>query len=483
MRSAASISRSPAGSGRAARPVRQRQDRRCSTSWAGSTMPPAAGCSSRDLELTGLDDRGLTAYRRRHVGFVFQFYNLIPSLTAYENVALVTEIARRPMRPDEALALVGLEARMDHFPAQLSGGEQQRVAIARAIAKRPGGAAVRRADRRARLQDRHPRDRGAARASTGSSAPRRSSSRTMPASRTSPIGCCSSPTAGSRGSSKNETRRAAARAQLVTPCGARPQAVARPQAALGAGARHRAGDRRRRRHARAGGRSHRSLDETRTAYYERYRFADVFAHGEARAEGAGRPDRRHPRRRRRRGAHRQARAARHSRTFASRPPGSSFRCRTPASPCSIGSTCGPAGCPSPGRADEVVVNESFAKAHGFAPGSRLLGDPERPEARARHRRHRALAGVHLCGRARRPHAGRSPLRRSSGCPRRRSPAPTISMARSRRSPQAAARRFRARGHQRGSMRCSTATAGRRHTAARIRPRTPCSTTSSTCSTT
>ena len=91
----------------------------------------------KDLELTGLDDRGLTAYRRQHVGFVFQFYNLIPSLTAYENVALVTEISDHPMRPDEALALVGLESRMHHFPAQLSGGEQQRVAIARAIAKRP----------------------------------------------------------------------------------------------------------------------------------------------------------------------------------------------------------------------------------------------------------------------------------------------------------------------------------------------------------
>jgi putative ABC transport system ATP-binding protein len=91
----------------------------------------------KDHELTNLDDRGLTAYRRQHVGFVFQFYNLIPSLTAYENVALVTEIADHPMRPDEALAHVGLEARMHHFPAQLSGGEQQRVAIARAIAKRP----------------------------------------------------------------------------------------------------------------------------------------------------------------------------------------------------------------------------------------------------------------------------------------------------------------------------------------------------------
>ena len=88
-------------------------------------------------ELTALGDRGLTAYRREHVGFVFQFYNLVPSLTAYENVALVTEIAKHPMRPEEALALVGLETRLDHFPAQLSGGEQQRVAIARAIAKRP----------------------------------------------------------------------------------------------------------------------------------------------------------------------------------------------------------------------------------------------------------------------------------------------------------------------------------------------------------
>jgi putative ABC transport system ATP-binding protein len=91
----------------------------------------------KDIELTSLNDRALTNYRRRHVGFVFQFYNLVPSLTAYENVALVTEISERPMRPDEALALVGLEQRKDHFPAQLSGGEQQRVAIARAIAKKP----------------------------------------------------------------------------------------------------------------------------------------------------------------------------------------------------------------------------------------------------------------------------------------------------------------------------------------------------------
>ncbi|MEP1330071.1 ABC transporter ATP-binding protein [Pseudophaeobacter sp.] len=91
----------------------------------------------RDLCLTEMSDAQLTRYRRDHVGFVFQFYNLMPSLTARENVELVTEIAEDPMNPDEALALVGLGERIDHFPAQLSGGEQQRVAIARAIAKRP----------------------------------------------------------------------------------------------------------------------------------------------------------------------------------------------------------------------------------------------------------------------------------------------------------------------------------------------------------
>lgn len=88
-------------------------------------------------QLTALNERALTQYRRDHVGFVFQFYNLVPSLTARENVQLVTEIARRPMPADEALDLVGLADRADHFPAQLSGGEQQRVAIARAIAKNP----------------------------------------------------------------------------------------------------------------------------------------------------------------------------------------------------------------------------------------------------------------------------------------------------------------------------------------------------------
>lgn len=91
----------------------------------------------RDADLSYAGDRELTQYRRKHVGFVFQFYNLIPSLTAKENVALVTEIADDPLDPADALDLVGLADRVDHFPAQLSGGEQQRVAIARAVAKRP----------------------------------------------------------------------------------------------------------------------------------------------------------------------------------------------------------------------------------------------------------------------------------------------------------------------------------------------------------
>ncbi len=91
----------------------------------------------REHELTSMSERELTRYRRDHVGFVFQFYNLVPSLTARENVALVTEVAKNPMRPEEALERVGLSHRMDHFPAEMSGGEQQRVAIARAIAKRP----------------------------------------------------------------------------------------------------------------------------------------------------------------------------------------------------------------------------------------------------------------------------------------------------------------------------------------------------------
>ena len=103
----------------------------------GLDVPTTGQVIFAERDLTQAGDRALTSFRRECVGFVFQFYNLIPSLTARENVALVTEIASHPMRPREALGLVGLDHRLDHFPAQLSGGEQQRVAIARAIAKRP----------------------------------------------------------------------------------------------------------------------------------------------------------------------------------------------------------------------------------------------------------------------------------------------------------------------------------------------------------
>jgi putative ABC transport system ATP-binding protein len=103
----------------------------------GLDLPTSGEVIYQDHNLTTAGEAALTDYRRSHVGFVFQFYNLIPSLTARENVALVTEIVASPMTPEAALAMVGLEHRLDHFPAQLSGGEQQRVAIARAIAKRP----------------------------------------------------------------------------------------------------------------------------------------------------------------------------------------------------------------------------------------------------------------------------------------------------------------------------------------------------------
>lgn len=103
----------------------------------GLDAPSSGRVRYRDRELAVFDDAAMTRYRREYVGFVFQFYNLIPSLTARENVALVTEIAKNPMTPEESLAMVGLAERLDHFPTQLSGGEQQRVAIARAVAKRP----------------------------------------------------------------------------------------------------------------------------------------------------------------------------------------------------------------------------------------------------------------------------------------------------------------------------------------------------------
>jgi putative ABC transport system ATP-binding protein len=103
----------------------------------GLDTPTSGTVTFLDHNLTEANDAELTRYRREHVGFVFQFYNLISSLTARENVALVTDIATNPLRPEDALEMVGLAERLDHFPAQLSGGEQQRIAIARAVAKRP----------------------------------------------------------------------------------------------------------------------------------------------------------------------------------------------------------------------------------------------------------------------------------------------------------------------------------------------------------
>jgi putative ABC transport system ATP-binding protein len=132
-------------------------------------LDTASGGSAhwREHDLTHADDAELTRYRREHVGFVFQFYNLIPSLTARENVALVTDLVDAPMKPEDALALVGLGERLDHFISQLSGGEQQRVAIARAIAQRPGRAdgpfPVADVRRRAAARGHRPRRRQAAR--------------------------------------------------------------------------------------------------------------------------------------------------------------------------------------------------------------------------------------------------------------------------------------------------------------------------------
>lgn len=103
----------------------------------GLDVPTAGRITYRGRDLTSARERARTAYRRDHVGFVFQFYNLVPSLTAQENVAIVTDLAEHPLTPEHALAIVGLSHRLDHYPAQMSGGEQQRVAIARAIAKRP----------------------------------------------------------------------------------------------------------------------------------------------------------------------------------------------------------------------------------------------------------------------------------------------------------------------------------------------------------
>jgi putative ABC transport system ATP-binding protein len=157
----------------------------------GLDLPSAGRALYGEQDLTTASERALTVYRRDHVGSVFQFYNLIPSLTARENVARVTDLARRPLSPKEALELVGLGHRLDHYPAQLSGGEQQRVAIARAITKCPRVAPVRRADGRAGPG--HGQRLSCARSPTptGSWGRRRWSSRTTRPSRPCRTGSCS----------------------------------------------------------------------------------------------------------------------------------------------------------------------------------------------------------------------------------------------------------------------------------------------------
>ena len=334
--------------------------------------------------------------------------------------------------------------------ASLSGAAIRRRAAARRHRARDrqaaGCAAVRRADRRARIRRRASASSRRCSASTRSSGPPPSSSRTTPASRTSPTGCCSSPTARSPGSTRTKPAARPRRADLVRHAAldiklfrdvrrlwAQVLAIA---LVVGGGVATL---------VLAVG-SHRSLEETRDRLLRALRLRRRLRRGEARAEGAGRPDRRDSRRCRGRCAHRQAGAARHTRTSPSRRAGSSFRCRIRASRRLNRLYMRSADCPSPGRPEEVVVNEPFARAHGFARGCALFGDPERQEARTVDRRNGAVAGVHLHRRAGRPHAGRPALRdrldvREGARQRLRSRRRVLIGRR-----QAAARRVGARGH-------------------------------------
>jgi energy-coupling factor transporter ATP-binding protein EcfA2 len=223
------------------------------------------------------DEAALTEYRREHVGFVFQFYNLIPSLTARENVALVTEIADDPMTPEEALALVGLEHRLDHFPSQLSGGEQQRVAIARAIAKRPTCCCA--TSRPARSTSRPASSCSRrSRASTASSARRRSSSPTTPRSPRWPTASCGSPTGTSPASSQRGAPGAAGAGLVRSVISALDRKLLRDLWGMKGQAMAIA-------LVMAAGvtmfvmylSNFESLRRTQAAYYEQQRFADVFA--------------------------------------------------------------------------------------------------------------------------------------------------------------------------------------------------------------
>ncbi len=259
----------------------------------GLDTASAGSARFRGRDLAKLSERELTLYRRDHVGFVFQFYNLIPSLTAKENVALVTEISAHPMRPEEALELVGLKERIDHFPAQLSGGEQQRVAIARAVAKRPEvllcdeptgaldsqtGVLVLQAleatnrDLGTTDGDHHPqcldRRHGPPRLLLLGWSDRECRRERGPCpSRRDRVVRAMHPLDIKLFRDLRQMWAQALAIALVMACG-----VATLILAVGA---------------------YRSLDETRSAYYERYRFGDVFASAVRAPEGPGQPDRGH----------------------------------------------------------------------------------------------------------------------------------------------------------------------------------------------
>ena len=349
---------------------RARASRRFSTSSADSTTPRSGTVRFRNDDLTALDDSGLTAYRRDHVGFVFQFYNLIPSLTARENVDLVTEIARRSdAGRDGARTWSASAARMDHFPAQMSGGEQQRVAIARAIAKQPD----------VLLCD---EPTGALDSKTGVRVLEALSQVNQELGTTTALITHNAAIKDMAhrvllfgdgritGTQVNDDAQAALRDQLVVAMRmldrkllrdlrrmwAQALAIALVMASgvatfvLASGAYH-------------------SLDETRAAYYLRYRFADVFAEVRRAPKSVVDAVAGHSRRRRRRAAHHAPGAARCRRAGRAghRLAPSPFRILP--SPGSTSCICGEGRLPERERTDEVTINEGFAKAHRMHVGS------------------------------------------------------------------------------------------------------------------
>ena len=428
----------------------------------------------RDHDLTALDDDGLTAYRRDHVGFVFQFYNLMPVADRARERQPGDGDRARPMPAETALDLVGLGARMDHFPAQMSGGEQQRVAIARAIAKQPDVLLC--DEPTGALDSKHgrARARGAVARSTRSSAPPPRSSPTTPPSRTWRTVCCCSATAASP--ARSSTRRASRR----------PRSPGRPMRML---------DRKLLRDLRrmwaqalaialvmasgvatfvlASGAYH-SLDETRAAYYLRYRFADVFAEVRRAPKSIVEQIETIP-----------GVAAAEPRItqlalldvegLAEPATGRAVSVPDLAAPRLNLLHLREGRLPERERTDEVTVNEAFAKAHGMRVGRDLQGAPQRQAARAQGGGRRALAGVHLRAGPRRPDARRPALRRAvdvgEGAGRPVRPRRCLQC----RHAEAAARAPPSPRSCASSTRCWRATAASAPTPARTSSRTPSST--------